>query len=153
MIPNSLYSLHPHFSSIKKAHNLFTHGNQRAFSSLPFPLSPSPSPYPSNPDPTIALLLSKAMAFYLVFTALVGLCSVSSVAELLRLEQQAKADGSLSFLVVGDWGRRGSFNQSRVALQVHGFFSFYYFWNDVNNTNNIKRKRIIIAKHQRQVSL
>ena len=87
------------------------------------------------------------MAFYLVFTALVGLCSVSSVAELLRLEQQAKADGSLSFLVVGDWGRRGSFNQSRVALQVHGFFSFYYFWNDVNNTNNIKRRRIIIAKH------
>lgn len=58
------------------------------------------------------------MAFYLVFTALVGLCSVSSVAELLRLEQQAKADGSLSFLVVGDWGRRGSFNQSRVALQM-----------------------------------
>ncbi|RVW34564.1 Purple acid phosphatase 3 [Vitis vinifera] len=58
------------------------------------------------------------MAFYLVFTALVGLCSVSSVAELLRLEQQAKADGSLSFLVVGDWGRRGSFNQSRVGLQM-----------------------------------
>ena len=87
------------------------------------------------------------MAFYLVFTALVGLCSVSSVAELLRLEQQAKADGSLSFLVVGDWGRRGSFNQSRVGLQVHALFSFYYFWIDVNNTNNIKRRRIIIAKH------
>ncbi|KAK9118033.1 hypothetical protein Scep_016126 [Stephania cephalantha] len=29
-----------------------------------------------------------------------------------------KHDGSLSFLVVGDWGRRGNYNQSQVALQM-----------------------------------
>ncbi|CAA7032547.1 unnamed protein product [Microthlaspi erraticum] len=42
----------------------------------------------------------------------------SSKAELRRLQQPAKPDGTLSFLVVGDWGRRGSFNQSHVALQM-----------------------------------
>ncbi|KAM7479597.1 hypothetical protein LguiA_027810 [Lonicera macranthoides] len=40
-------------------------------------------------------------------------------AELERFEQPAaKGDGSLSFLVIGDWGRRGAFNQSLVALQM-----------------------------------
>ncbi|KAK1588543.1 hypothetical protein Q3G72_024455 [Acer saccharum] len=38
--------------------------------------------------------------------------------ELPRFEQPVKADGSLSFLVVGDWGRRGAFNQSQVAFQM-----------------------------------
>lgn len=44
--------------------------------------------------------------------------SVCSLAELQRFEHSAKSDGSLSFLVVGDWGRRGLENQSEVALQV-----------------------------------
>lgn len=39
--------------------------------------------------------------------------------ELKRFEQPSKGDGSLSFLVIGDWGRRGAFNQSQVAFQVH----------------------------------
>ncbi|KAF3438302.1 hypothetical protein FNV43_RR21064 [Rhamnella rubrinervis] len=39
-------------------------------------------------------------------------------AELQRLEQSIKADGSLSFLVVGDWGRRGAYNQTEVAHQM-----------------------------------
>ncbi|KAJ6898989.1 hypothetical protein NC652_025479 [Populus alba x Populus x berolinensis] len=43
---------------------------------------------------------------------------IPSFAELERLEHAAKADGSLSFLVVGDWGRRGFYNQSRVAFQM-----------------------------------
>jgi tartrate-resistant acid phosphatase type 5 len=47
-----------------------------------------------------------------------GLCLVSTHAELRRFEQPAKTDGTLSFLVLGDWGRKGAFNQSEVALQV-----------------------------------
>ncbi|PRQ40982.1 putative Acid phosphatase [Rosa chinensis] len=62
--------------------------------------------------------------FSALFLVLVSCCSLSSCAadadhELRRLQHaSAKADGSLSFLVVGDWGRRGTYNQSRVALQM-----------------------------------
>ncbi|XP_010534201.1 PREDICTED: purple acid phosphatase 17 [Tarenaya hassleriana] len=38
--------------------------------------------------------------------------------ELERFVEAPKNDGSVSFLVLGDWGRRGSFNQSLVALQM-----------------------------------
>ncbi|KAL5748724.1 hypothetical protein ACOSQ2_026021 [Xanthoceras sorbifolium] len=41
-----------------------------------------------------------------------------SANQLPRFEHQVNADGSLSFLVVGDWGRRGRFNQSQVAFQM-----------------------------------
>ncbi|KAG9147343.1 hypothetical protein Leryth_021420 [Lithospermum erythrorhizon] len=41
------------------------------------------------------------------------------IAELPRFERKRNGeDGSLSFLVVGDWGRRGEYNQSRVAHQM-----------------------------------
>ncbi|CAH2037665.1 unnamed protein product [Thlaspi arvense] len=50
----------------------------------------------------------------LVFT----FSATSSTAELRRLLQPAKPDGTISFLVIGDWGRRGSYNQSHVALQM-----------------------------------
>jgi tartrate-resistant acid phosphatase type 5 len=41
------------------------------------------------------------------------------VAALPRVEHAPKAaDGSLAILVVGDWGRRGQFNQTLVAQQV-----------------------------------
>ncbi|CAA0806858.1 Purple acid phosphatase 17 [Striga hermonthica] len=33
-------------------------------------------------------------------------------------EQPAKGDGTLKFLVIGDWGRKGEFNQSQVAFQM-----------------------------------
>nr|GEY92106.1 purple acid phosphatase 8-like [Tanacetum cinerariifolium] len=48
------------------------------------------------------------------------LVTVSSVAaELQRFDHQpTKGDGSLSILVVGDWGRRGLYNQSNVAFQM-----------------------------------
>ncbi|WVZ51294.1 hypothetical protein U9M48_002450 [Paspalum notatum var. saurae] len=39
-------------------------------------------------------------------------------AELPRLEHPPKADGSITMLAVGDWGRRGQFNQSLVAEQM-----------------------------------
>ncbi|KAL1201114.1 Purple acid phosphatase 7 [Cardamine amara subsp. amara] len=42
-----------------------------------------------------------------------------SLSKLERLEHPVKkSDGSLSFLVVGDWGREGEFNQSLVAHQM-----------------------------------
>ncbi|RZC52554.1 hypothetical protein C5167_020979 [Papaver somniferum] len=44
----------------------------------------------------------------------------SSYGELQRFKHPMKEDGSLSFLVVGDWGRRGSYNQCHVAHQMGG---------------------------------
>jgi len=40
-------------------------------------------------------------------------------AELQKFQHQPKHDGTLNFLVVGDWGRKGKYNQSLVATQVH----------------------------------
>ena len=42
------------------------------------------------------------------------------------VEQAIKSDGSISFLVIGDWGRRGLYNQSQVALQVSLFLQNIY---------------------------
>nr|CAB3491738.1 unnamed protein product [Digitaria exilis] len=54
-----------------------------------------------------------------VFAAVVVVFQVGSSAELPRLEHPpTKADGSLAVLAVGDWGRRGQFNQSMVAEQM-----------------------------------
>ncbi|KAJ0037549.1 hypothetical protein Pint_22497 [Pistacia integerrima] len=61
---------------------------------------------------------NKTMALALMLAALLPLCFVPCSAELQRFEQDAKADGSLSFLVVGDWGRRGLYNQTKVAHQM-----------------------------------
>ncbi|KAJ8751575.1 hypothetical protein K2173_016820 [Erythroxylum novogranatense] len=41
-----------------------------------------------------------------------------AISELQRFQHPTKGDGSLSLLVVGDWGRRGAYNQSEVALQM-----------------------------------
>ncbi|GMH11327.1 hypothetical protein Nepgr_013168 [Nepenthes gracilis] len=67
-----------------------------------------------------ALLVTKHKLLLFVFGILtmLGLNSFIAVAELERFEQPIKADGSLSFLVVGDWGRRGGYNQSQVAFQM-----------------------------------
>lgn len=54
----------------------------------------------------------------LLFNAWIWLSSVSSFAELQHFQHPVKPDGSLSFLVVGDWGRKGLFNQSKVAFQM-----------------------------------
>ncbi|XP_058079308.1 purple acid phosphatase 17-like [Magnolia sinica] len=59
----------------------------------------------------------KSMALVLL-PSILALCFISSSAEFHRLEHAAKNDGSLSFLVVGDWGRRGTYNQSQVATQM-----------------------------------
>ena len=57
-----------------------------------------------------------------------GLCLVYSKAELQRFEHPIKPDGSLSILVVGDWGRRGAYNQTEVAAQV---LIFLYLWKQI----------------------
>ncbi|XP_041013969.1 purple acid phosphatase 3-like isoform X2 [Juglans microcarpa x Juglans regia] len=61
---------------------------------------------------------TSTLALFLFFTANLLLCFVPSISELQRVRHPAKTDGSLSFLVVGDWGRRGLYNQSQVALQM-----------------------------------
>ncbi|KAK9277276.1 hypothetical protein L1049_006816 [Liquidambar formosana] len=66
----------------------------------------------------MATFFNKPMLSCLLFTACLGLCFLSSVAELERFWQPVKADGSLGFLVVGDWGRGGHYNQTEVALQM-----------------------------------
>ncbi|AAG28815.1 hypothetical protein [Arabidopsis thaliana] len=38
-------------------------------------------------------------------------------AELATVQHAPNPDGSISFLVIGDWGRHGLYNQSQVALQ------------------------------------
>ncbi|KAM2603406.1 hypothetical protein EV1_041080 [Malus domestica] len=38
--------------------------------------------------------------------------------ELQRCEHPTKPDSLLSFLAVGDWGRRGGYNQSQVTFQM-----------------------------------
>lgn len=59
-----------------------------------------------------------AAAFFALFAVAAPLLCAPAAAELVRLEHAAKNDGSLSLLVVGDWGRKGTYNQSRVAQQV-----------------------------------
>ncbi|TVU24745.1 hypothetical protein EJB05_27199, partial [Eragrostis curvula] len=50
--------------------------------------------------------------------ALLLLSVVGVAAEMPWLEHSPKADGSLTVLAVGDWGRRGQYNQSLVADQM-----------------------------------
>lgn len=65
------------------------------------------------------ILKNKSMALCLVLVICsFGLCFVSTHAELQRFEQPARTEGTLSFLVLGDWGRKGAFNQSEVAVQM-----------------------------------
>lgn len=47
-----------------------------------------------------------------------GLTLLPAQASFDRLQHPVKADGSLSILVVGDWGRKGLYNQTQVALQM-----------------------------------
>ncbi|ONL95799.1 Purple acid phosphatase 3 [Zea mays] len=61
---------------------------------------------------------SVAMGLALAFVAMTALCCAPGAAELPRLDHPARSDGSLKLLVVGDWGRKGTHNQSRVADQM-----------------------------------
>ncbi|KAJ3697433.1 hypothetical protein LUZ61_001138 [Rhynchospora tenuis] len=54
---------------------------------------------------------------FLALSLLSLLVSVS-LAGLTTIEHSLKEDGSLTILVVGDWGRKGTYNQSLVAEQM-----------------------------------
>ncbi|XP_047176800.1 purple acid phosphatase 17-like isoform X2 [Vigna umbellata] len=60
--------------------------------------------------------MSISFLFTLIVTS--ALCILSASAHLQRFPHSSKHGASLSFLVVGDWGRRGSYNQSQVAFQM-----------------------------------
>ena len=79
---------------------------------------------------------SISMLFFLLFTANLWLCLVPSTAELQRFEHPVKVEESLSFLVVGDWGRKGLYNQSAVAIQVIQCSSFLFllYTSYINNS-------------------
>jgi len=53
-----------------------------------------------------------------VVAAVAGLLLAAAAAALPRVEHPPKAGGTLAVLAVGDWGRRGQFNQTLVARQV-----------------------------------
>lgn len=59
------------------------------------------------------------MAVVLAVLAVAALRCAPAAAELPLVEHPAKNDGSLSLLVIGDWGRKGTYNQSKVADQVN----------------------------------
>ncbi|KAK4790185.1 hypothetical protein SAY86_017489 [Trapa natans] len=61
-----------------------------------------------------ALMIGSMLVAALLVAMLPGLCN----GELERFEHPIKSDSSLSFLVVGDWGRKGGYNQSAVAVQM-----------------------------------
>ncbi|KAK7359513.1 hypothetical protein VNO77_01474 [Canavalia gladiata] len=54
----------------------------------------------------------------IVLIAAITLCLGLTSAVLQRFEEAPKPDGSLSFLAIGDWGRKGAYNQSQVAFQM-----------------------------------
>ncbi|KAK4790004.1 hypothetical protein SAY86_017308 [Trapa natans] len=60
------------------------------------------------------LRIGRMLMAALLVAMLPGLCN----GELERFEHPIKSDSSLSFLVVGDWGRKGGYNQSAVAVQM-----------------------------------
>ncbi|KAG6627711.1 hypothetical protein CIPAW_15G148200 [Carya illinoinensis] len=59
-----------------------------------------------------------AMSISFLLVAFFCACFLPITAELQRLEHPVKTNGLLSFLVIGDWGRRGNYNQSDVAYQM-----------------------------------
>ncbi|XP_051115859.1 purple acid phosphatase 8-like [Andrographis paniculata] len=65
------------------------------------------------------MAMGNTAAVLTVFLFLWSLKSRGVLAVLPRLEYvPRKGDGSIAFLVVGDWGRKGHYNQSRVASQM-----------------------------------
>ena len=65
----------------------------------------------------VANYINSTMTLFLCLSFCLLASLHSAAAELQTLHHQLGGE-SLSLLVVGDWGRRGAYNQSRVALQV-----------------------------------
>lgn len=73
--------------------------------------------------------MSVACKLLEAFTSL--LLTVTSLAELPRLEHSLKDDGSLSLLVIGDWERKGKYNLSLVAAQVYYSSTLFLFFHNL----------------------
>uniref|UniRef100_J3N8Y7 Calcineurin-like phosphoesterase domain-containing protein n=1 Tax=Oryza brachyantha TaxID=4533 RepID=J3N8Y7_ORYBR len=61
------------------------------------------------------------LAAAVVVVVVVGVVVVAPApvaGELARVEHPTKEDGSLTVLAVGDWGRKGQYNQTLVATQM-----------------------------------
>jgi len=58
------------------------------------------------------------MARVLLLLSLFSLLVSVAISGLTRIEHSLKNDGSLALLVIGDWGRKGNYNQSLVAQQM-----------------------------------
>ncbi|XP_047331744.1 purple acid phosphatase 4-like [Impatiens glandulifera] len=70
------------------------------------------SPYRNSLVISLRLLLVLEWVIFLSFHWSFG------YAELQTFHHPLKPDGSISFLVIGDWGRKGYYNQSEVAQQM-----------------------------------
>lgn len=86
---------------------------------------------------TFAALQSAALAVVVLAAVTMAPAFVPCSAELQRFERSPKPDGSLSLLVLGDWGRNGLFNQSEVAFQVNLSFSLLPFLQNFLRPKNI----------------
>jgi tartrate-resistant acid phosphatase type 5 len=62
--------------------------------------------------------MARVAAIVLAMFAAAALLVKPAAAELTRVEHPPKTEGSLNILAVGDWGRRGQYNQTLVAEQV-----------------------------------
>ncbi|KAG2570685.1 purple acid phosphatase 3-like [Panicum virgatum] len=62
--------------------------------------------------------MARVAAIVLAMFAAAALLVKPAAAELTRVEHPPKTEGSLNILAVGDWGRRGQYNQTLVAEQM-----------------------------------
>ena len=116
----------------------FSHFSSILSFCLPYLLKPLSYPLFTSETAMVAAMTSMASRFRI--KAKVDLCYlavmfcaflVPSFAELQRFEHPIKSDGSLSFLVIGDWGRKGFYNQSEVAFQVQ-LLHYHYLPSNIN---------------------
>ncbi|XP_059649806.1 purple acid phosphatase 17-like [Cornus florida] len=66
----------------------------------------------------MAFFYKNTLSMCLQLTTIFCICLVTTFSELHRFQHKLKDAGSLKFLVVGDWGRKGLYNQSEVAFQM-----------------------------------
>ncbi|KAG8088057.1 hypothetical protein GUJ93_ZPchr0010g8308 [Zizania palustris] len=66
----------------------------------------------------MTMAMAVALALLAVMLAALSWCVSPATAELTRLEHPVKDGAPLRLLVVGDWGRKAAYNQSRVAQQM-----------------------------------
>ena len=67
---------------------------------------------------TCSAAMARVATIVLAMFAAAALLVKPAAAELTRVEHPPKTEGSLNILAVGDWGRRGQYNQTLVAEQV-----------------------------------